>query len=75
MINNELNGIYDYLRAKLQRILLTTVTPPLNSVKATKLVSGGIFSSAASEAYRQLQHELDRKIDEAEELKTQMRVV
>ena len=30
---------------------------------------------AASEAYRQLQHELDRKIDEAEELKTQMRVV
>ena len=30
---------------------------------------------AASEAYRQLQHELDRKIDEAEELKIQMRVV
>ena len=30
---------------------------------------------AASEAYRQLKHELDRKIDEAEELKIQMRVV
>ena len=63
------------LRAKLQRILLTTVTSPLNSVKGIIIISGGIFSSAASEAYRQLQHELDKKIDEAEELKTQMRVV
>ena len=33
------------------------------------------LKEAASEAYRQLQHELDKKIDEAEELKTQMRVV
>lgn len=33
------------------------------------------LKEAASEAYRQLQHELDRKIDEAEELKTQMRVM
>ena len=33
------------------------------------------LKEAASEAYRQQQHELDRKIDEAEELKTQMRVV
>ena len=63
------------MRAKLQRILLTTVTSPLNSVKGIIIISGGIFSSAASEAYRQLQHELDRKIDEAEELKIQMRVM
>ena len=34
------------LRAKLQRILLTTVTPPLNSVKGIIIISGGIFSSA-----------------------------
>ena len=33
------------------------------------------LKEAAREAYRQLQHELERKIDEAEELKIQMRVV
>ena len=33
------------------------------------------LKEAAREAYRRMQDELDRKIDEAEELKTQMRVV
>jgi DNA repair exonuclease SbcCD ATPase subunit len=33
------------------------------------------LKEAASEAYRQLKNELDRKIDEAEELKIQMRVM
>ena len=39
MINNELNGIYDYLCAKVQIIMLKRVSPSLNNVKKNKIVS------------------------------------